>query len=100
MIKIDIFEYDKIDKANKANKVFVFSLQDCGSCRLYEKELEKLALEYYLVMTTDEEEFLKRELGFVPLTVYFNKKGEQIYRKYGTLFETQLTELVNIVKNG
>jgi hypothetical protein len=97
MIKIDIFEYDKIDKSNK---VFVFSLQDCGSCKLYEKELDNLPLEYYLVMTNDEEEFLKRELGFVPLTLYYNKKGEQVYKKYGTLFETQLTELVNIVKNG
>lgn len=97
MIKktINITEYDSIDKQGK---LFFFSLIGCGSCNMFESKTNDVNHPFYKVLTDNEEDYLTRDIGFVPYTILFDKKGEIVYRKSGVLFDKQVNELNEIIR--
>ena len=82
---------------DKKSKAFIFSLPHCGLCKQLISKFEFFPNDIYVVETDIEEDLLNIDIDAVPLSLAFDKDGNQIYKKYGLLNSLQLSDFKDLI---
>ncbi len=77
----------------KKNKIVTYSTSTCDACKINKENLKDVDLIY--VECDDENLLLSMDIDIVPATFIYDENEKVIYKRYGTLFETQIKELTD-----
>jgi glutaredoxin-related protein len=79
--------------------LFLFVVDGCGSCDMMKTNLNKNNISYDVIeCSPDVKYFLSIGLDDMPTLVYY-KDGDEVYKKEGVLFDTQIQQLKKVLAN-